>query len=52
VAVNQVKLGGVLEHFRYVAILGHFRIDCGILFVSLINDSVQVRASHGVRGGE
>ena len=52
VAVNEIELGGVLEGFRDVEVLGDFRIDGAVLFVPAFDHRMQPRAGHGVPGGK
>jgi len=51
-AVDEIKLRGVLERFGDVKMLGYFGIDGGILFIPAVNHSMQVSARNRIPGGE
>ena len=51
-AVDEVKLGSVLEHFGDVKVFGSFRIDSRIFFIAPIYYGMEVSASHRIPGGE
>ena len=50
--VDEVKLGGMLEHFGDVKILGDLGINGGILFIPPIDHGMQVSSGHGIPSGE
>ena len=43
-AVDEVKLGGVLEGFGDVKVFGYFGIDMGVFFIPTGYDGVQASA--------
>ena len=52
VAVDQVKLRGVLKDLRDVQVFGYLGIDRRILFIALVHHRVQMGAGDRVGGGE
>ena len=51
-AMDQVEFGGVLESFGDVKIFRDLGIDGAILFIALVDDSVQAALRYGIPRGE
>src|SRR5437764_15198882 len=52
VAVDEVKLSRMLEHFRDVEVFSDFGIARGILFISPVHYGMQMSAGHRIPGSE
>ena len=51
-AVDEVEIRGMLEHFGDVKVLSHLGIYAAILFVPAFDHGMQTRAREGVPGSE